>query len=148
MHKWINWHQRQFGLSNSNAAPQQNVSYHSCQSGEHGGRPSRAMAITMGLLAMSLMSPCRSVLANEPERQPTPAPTPPTTAQTAAAYSEVDNFKGRPRLIAMNDFGTADNDNQQYLVRLLLYSNEIDIEGIIPTNSIFQPDSVRPDYVF
>jgi hypothetical protein len=34
------------------------------------------------------------------------------------------------------------------LVRLLLYSNEIDIEGIIPTTSEFQPDSVRPDYVF
>jgi hypothetical protein len=42
----------------------------------------------------------------------------------------------------MNDFGPNDNDNQQYLVRLLLYSNEIDIEGIIPTTSEFQQNSV------
>jgi hypothetical protein len=48
----------------------------------------------------------------------------------------------------MNDFGTDDNDNQQYLVRLLLYSNEIDIEAIIPTTSEFQPDTVRPDFVY
>jgi hypothetical protein len=48
----------------------------------------------------------------------------------------------------MNDFGPNDNDNQQYLVRLLLYSNEIDIEAIIPTTSEFQPDSIRTDYVF
>ena len=79
---------------------------------------------------------------------PTPPPTPPTSQQIAAAYAQVDNFIGKPRLIAMNDFGPNDNDNQQYLVRLLLYSNEIDVEGIIPTTSEFQQNSVRPDYVF
>src|SRR5215472_5801388 len=79
---------------------------------------------------------------------PTPPPTPPTSQQIAAAYAQIDNFIGKPRLIAMNDFGPNDNDNQQYLVRLLLYSNEIDVEGIIPTTSEFQQNSVRPDYVF
>jgi hypothetical protein len=151
MQNGINMH-RLSDAKAANATPQQNVSYHSCRSGEHCGRPSWAMAITMGLLvgllATSLMSPCRSVRADEPERQPTPAPTPPTTAQTAAAYAQVDNFTAKPRLIAMNDFGPSDNDNQQYLVRLLLYSNEIDIEGIIPTTSEFQTDIVHPDYVF
>jgi hypothetical protein len=34
------------------------------------------------------------------------------------------------------------------LVRLLLYSNEIDIQGIIPTTAEFQPDTVRPDFVY
>jgi len=79
---------------------------------------------------------------------PTPPPGPPTQQQIAAAYAQADNFSGKPRLIAMNDFGTDDNDNQQYLVRLLLYSSEIDIEGIIPTTAEFQPDTVRPDFVY
>ena len=79
---------------------------------------------------------------------PTPPPVPPTSQEIAAAYARVDDFARKPRLIALNDFGPNDNDNQQYLVRLLLYSNEIDIEGIIPTTSEFQRDSVRPDYVF
>lgn len=67
-----------------------------------------------------------------------------TRRLTSATSSE----RAKPRLIAMNDFGTDDNDNQQYLVRLLLYSNEIDIEGIIPTTSEFQPDTVRPDFAY
>ena len=79
---------------------------------------------------------------------PTPPPVPPTSQEIAAAYARVDSFTAKPRLIAMNDFGPNDNDNQQYLVRLLLYSNEIDIEAIIPTTSEFQPDSIRTDYVF
>src|SRR5215469_14899552 len=79
---------------------------------------------------------------------PTPPPGPPTQQQIAAAYAQADNFSGKPRLIAMNDFGTDDNDNQQYLVRLLLYSNEIDIEGIIPTTAEFQTDTVRPDFAY
>jgi cellulose-binding protein len=79
---------------------------------------------------------------------PTPPPGPPTQQQIAAAYAQADSFSGKPRLIAMNDFGTDDNDNQQYLVRLLLYANEIDIEGIIPTTAEFQPDTVRPDFVY
>ncbi|HEX6564297.1 MAG TPA: hypothetical protein VF020_08435, partial [Chthoniobacterales bacterium] len=37
---------------------------------------------------------------------PTPPPGPPTEQQIAAAYAQVDNFLGKPRLIAMNDFGT------------------------------------------
>ena len=44
---------------------------------------------------------------------PTPPPGPPTQQKIAAAYAQVDNFFGKPRLIAMNDFGTDDNDNQQ-----------------------------------
>lgn len=79
---------------------------------------------------------------------PTPPPVPPTAQETAAAYARVDPFTAKPRLIALNGFGPNDNDNQQYLVRLLLYSNEIDIEAIIPTTSEFQPDSIRTDYVF
>jgi len=101
------------------------------------------------VLALLALAPA---WGDEPEGKghatPTPPPVPPTSQQTAAAYAQVDDFQGKPRLIAMNDFGPDDNDNQQYLVRLLLYSNEIDIEAIIPTTSEFQLDTVHPDYVY
>ena len=50
------------------------------------------------------------------------------------------------RLIVLTDMG-ADPDDQQSLVRLLLYSNQIDIEGLIATTSVWQKDRVRPDFI-
>lgn len=46
---------------------------------------------------------------------------------------------GRHRVVVLTDMG-ADNDDSQSLVRLLLYSNEIDIEGLIATTSTFMMD--------
>ena len=55
--------------------------------------------------------------------------------------------EGRPpRLIVLTDIG-ADPDDQQSLVRLLLYSNQIDIEGIVATTSCWQQNRVRPELV-
>jgi hypothetical protein len=113
-------------------------------------RPRRAGLFIYCLAVITPLLAFECVCGAQPDANehptPTPAPSPPTSQQIAAAYAQVDNFIGKPRLIAMNDFGTDDNDNQQYLVRLLLYSNEIDIEGIIPTTAEFQPDTVRPDF--
>lgn len=50
------------------------------------------------------------------------------------------------RLIVLTDMG-ADPDDQQSLVRLLLYSNEIDIEGLIATTSVWQRETVRKDLI-
>jgi hypothetical protein len=111
----------------------------------------RSPALTCITHCLALLT-CGPALAERPDwsphSTPTPPPIPPTAEQIAAAYAQVDDFKGRPRLIALNDFGTDDNDNQMYLVRLLLYSNEIDIEGIVPTTAEFQPDTVRSDFVY
>ncbi|MDX1641793.1 MAG: DUF1593 domain-containing protein, partial [Balneolaceae bacterium] len=49
----------------------------------------------------------------------------------------------KPRVIFLTDI-EADPDDSQSLVRLLLYSNEIDIEGIIATTSTHQRDRVVP----
>ena len=48
-----------------------------------------------------------------------------------------------PRLFVLTDIGN-EPDDQMSLVRLLLYSNEIDIEGIGATTSVWQRDKVQP----
>ncbi len=52
----------------------------------------------------------------------------------------------RHRLIVLTDI-EADPDDSQTLVRLLLYSNEIDIEGLIATTSTHQRERVAPETV-
>jgi hypothetical protein len=48
--------------------------------------------------------------------------------------ANVDNFAGHPRAIVISDIGN-EPDDQMSLVRLLLCSNEIDIEGLIASTS-------------
>jgi len=54
---------------------------------------------------------------------------------------------GKPhRLVVLTDI-EADPDDTQSLVRLLLYSNEIDIRGLAATTSIHKRTSVHPDSI-
>jgi len=50
------------------------------------------------------------------------------------------------RVIVLSDIG-ADPDDSESMVRLLLYSNEIDIEGLIATTSVWQKTVNHPDYI-
>ncbi|MEZ5070812.1 MAG: DUF1593 domain-containing protein [Bacteroidales bacterium] len=50
------------------------------------------------------------------------------------------------RLMVLTDI-EADPDDSQTLVRLLLYANQIDIEGIIATTSVHQKNRVAPETV-
>jgi len=50
------------------------------------------------------------------------------------------------RAIILTDIG-ADPDDSESMVRLLLYSNEIDIEGIIATTSCWQKTIEHPEYI-
>lgn len=50
----------------------------------------------------------------------------------------------RARLFVLSDIGN-EPDDQMSLVRLLLYANEIDIEGFGATTSVWQKDKARPD---
>jgi hypothetical protein len=56
----------------------------------------------------------------------------------------VDDFQGRPRLIVISDIGN-EPDDQMSLVRLLLYSNELDIEALIAATSTWQKSAVHPE---
>ena len=50
------------------------------------------------------------------------------------------------RLVVMTDI-EADPDDAQSLIRLLLYANQIDIEGIIATTSVHQKNRVAPETI-
>lgn len=50
------------------------------------------------------------------------------------------------RVVILTDI-EADPDDTQSMVRLLLYSNEIDIEGIIATTSCWMPNAVHPQSI-
>jgi hypothetical protein len=66
--------------------------------------------------------------------------TPPAHADPA----HVDNFAGKPRVIVISDIGN-EPDDQMSLVRLLLYSNELDIEALIASTSTWQRTTIHPE---
>jgi cellulose-binding protein len=60
--------------------------------------------------------------------------------------SQVDPYVARPRVIVMTDIAN-EPDDQMSLVRFLLYSNQLDVEGLIATTSTWMKDRVRPDVI-
>jgi hypothetical protein len=56
----------------------------------------------------------------------------------------VDDFAGKPRVIVISDIGN-EPDDQMSLVRLLLYSNELDIEALIASTSTWQRTLIHPE---
>jgi hypothetical protein len=58
--------------------------------------------------------------------------------------THIDDFSGNPRVIIISDIGN-EPDDQMSLVRLLLYSNELDIEGLIATTSTWQKNATHPE---
>src|SRR5688572_31067119 len=57
-----------------------------------------------------------------------------------------DAAPGKARLLVLTDI-EADPDDTQSLVRLLLYSNEIDLEGLVATTSIHMRGEIHPDSI-
>ena len=62
----------------------------------------------------------------------------------ALPYVHADNYPGHPRVIIISDIGN-EPDDQMSLVRLLLYSNELDIEALIAATSTWQKAAVHPE---
>jgi hypothetical protein len=58
--------------------------------------------------------------------------------------THVDDFQGKPRMIVISDIGN-EPDDQMSLVRLLLYSNEFDIEALIASTSTWQKTTIHPE---
>jgi hypothetical protein len=58
--------------------------------------------------------------------------------------THIDDFAGHPRVIIISDIGN-EPDDQMSLVRLLVYSNELDIEALIPTTSTWQKAAAHPE---
>ncbi|MBO0862490.1 MAG: DUF1593 domain-containing protein [Chloracidobacterium sp.] len=56
----------------------------------------------------------------------------------------IDDFAGKPRVVVLSDIGN-EPDDQMSFVRLLLYSNELDLEALIATTSTWQKNKVQPE---
>src|SRR4051794_29483197 len=68
---------------------------------------------------------------------------------TPAALAQ-DN--SRPRLLVLTDIssltsGVAEPDDGQSLIRLMLYANEFDIEGLVASSNMGHGQEVRPDLI-
>ncbi|NJL57782.1 DUF1593 domain-containing protein [bacterium] len=93
----------------------------------------RLMAVLIVLLAGLLLS---SVVSAVETASP---------AQGVVAQGSPSN---KPRLLVLTDIGQ-DPDDEQSLVRLMLYANEFDIEGFIATSDIFETASTySPDDIY
>ncbi len=66
-----------------------------------------------------------------------------TGAQQPAA-ARLDNFSGHPRAFVISDIGN-EPDDQMSFVRFLLYSNEIDVEGLVAATSTWQKAITHPE---
>jgi len=67
-------------------------------------------------------------------------------AASAHAYepASTDDQPGKTRVFVLSDMGN-EPDDQMSFVRLLLYSNELDLEGLVATTSTWQKDKVQPE---
>lgn len=67
--------------------------------------------------------------------------------QMAFAEQTVSSEKlDKPRVIVLTDI-TNEPDDEESMVRFLVYSNEFDVEGLIATTSVWLRDKVRPENI-
>lgn len=57
-----------------------------------------------------------------------------------------DMVPGKPRVFVLTDIGN-EPDDQMSMVRLMLYTNEMDIEGLVATTSTWLRDKVNPETI-
>src|SRR6266700_4077456 len=86
----------------------------------------------------SKSGPCWTVVAIILTCTSAVAQFPPTTPPP------VDNFSGHPRVVIISDIGN-EPDDQMSFVRLLLYSNELDLEAMIASTSTWQKAATHPE---
>ena len=58
-------------------------------------------------------------------------------AASSPGAGMVDSYEGHPRVFVFTDMGN-EPDDQMSMVRLLTYSNELDLEGLVATTSTWQ----------
>ena len=64
--------------------------------------------------------------------------------RAAQPTQPVDSFSGHPRVAIISDIGN-EPDDQMSFVRLLVYSNELDLEAMIATTSTWQRTATHPE---
>lgn len=85
-----------------------------------------------GMVACLLLGACRATGQN--------VPTEPAGEQANQAVAS------KHRMVVLTDM-EADPDDTQSLIRLLLHADEIDIEALVATTSIWKKEDIRPDSI-
>ena len=112
--------------------------------------PPIAWLATATMFAAGLIAcgPAEPPLPKPPTREQEAATTAKHAAEAAerwaAIAARVDPHVDKPRLIVMTDIAN-EPDDQMSMVRLLVYSNQLDIEALIATTSTWMRATVRPD---
>ena len=66
--------------------------------------------------------------------------------EASPAASQPDPYVARPRIVVMTDIAN-EPDDQMSMVRLLVYANQFDVEGLVATTSTWMKNRVRPDVI-
>jgi len=69
-----------------------------------------------------------------------------TSHKSFAEQDVVFQHLEKPRVIVLTDI-TNEPDDEESMVRFLVYSNEYDVEGLIATTSVWLRDKVRPENI-
>ena len=70
----------------------------------------------------------------------------PALAAGTPAASQVDPYVARPRVVVLTDIAN-EPDDQMSLVRFLVYSNQLEVLGLVATTSTWMKDKLRPDVI-
>ncbi|MBG6117389.1 MULTISPECIES: DUF1593 domain-containing protein [unclassified Sphingobium] len=70
----------------------------------------------------------------------------PATANGSAVPAATSSSIAKPRVIVLTDIGNEPDDSES-LVRFLLYTDQLDVEGLIATTSTWQKDRVQPQMI-
>jgi hypothetical protein len=92
----------------------------------------RFWKLALAILAAALFLSVSSSFTCAQEETPPAAPPKPVSTN--------------PRLIVLTDI-TNEPDDEESLVRLLVYSNQIDIEGLIATTSVWLKEGIQPEKI-
>jgi len=70
----------------------------------------------------------------------------PALAAGTPPASQVDPYVARPRVVVLTDIAN-EPDDQMSLVRFLVYSNQLEVLGLVATTSTWMKDKLRPDVI-
>jgi hypothetical protein len=93
------------------------------------------------LAALIGLQACRKA---EAPGGPVPAAPPPIDFDAIAA--RIDPYVPKQRVVVLTDIAN-EPDDQMSMVRFLVYSNELDVEGLVATTSTWMRAKVRPDVI-
>ena len=96
-----------------------------------------AFLAALSLTAAASVACTRSVEAPSPQQAP---------VDFTAISERLDPYVPKQRIVVLTDIAN-EPDDQMSLVRLLVYSNEFDVEGLVATTSTWMRNKVRPDVI-